>query len=219
MHWHVEFWVAGSTPTPNCVKTLLETPGNKNPTTQTLEEAQEEIALLKSHLNSALVLIEQNNLFKGYVDPASTTVAVDTTGSLRDLLKLRIGSGDLADKIRIKMRRAYLRVHKTLNKERRMDVTSDDLSWKMQEFLEPIREVVAFDDKQGLAMAEYILDELRTNSFDTEFPGLGDRAPDGKADKLLAFVIRRCDEMGMTETKRTLLELLGKEEPVAPDAE
>ncbi|KAK4204563.1 hypothetical protein QBC40DRAFT_330918 [Triangularia verruculosa] len=129
----------------------------------------------------------RNNLFK------------DTTCTLRDLLKLRLGAGAIFDKLGIKIRRAYLKIYKTLDKENNTTVTSDDLSWKMYEFIDEIAEIAAFDNRESLSLALYLLNELREYSWDRGAPGLGHRAPDKKADKLMAFVIRRSCKAGLRE--------------------
>ncbi|KAK0666594.1 hypothetical protein QBC41DRAFT_338940 [Cercophora samala] len=74
---------------------------------------------------------------------------------------------------------------------------SDNLSWAMYKFIEPIREVSLIGDKTSIFEAYKLMRWRRAFSWNSMLPGQGERAPDESADELLAALVRkwdRCDE-------------------------
>ncbi|KAK0710534.1 hypothetical protein B0T21DRAFT_416080 [Apiosordaria backusii] len=154
------------------VKVLLENDEEK----QTIKQAREEIALLKSHLKDSLDFIEKKNLHN------------ETSGSLNELLRLRMGSVRLGNALMIRMTNTHGKIYDRLDFAK-ASLTSDDLSWAMPKFIPAIRELSEFGDKGCIGVAYKLLVKCRDYSWTTEICGYGDRAPDNVPDNLLASLV------------------------------
>ncbi|KAK0744496.1 hypothetical protein B0T21DRAFT_407594 [Apiosordaria backusii] len=123
------------------------------------------------------------------------------SATLKELLKNRVNrSGRAGDDLETNMYETHKRILCKI-KQGNQGASSDTLSRAMKQFIDPIQKISATGDKGCVETAYHLLTTLRKYSFDASTPGNGKREPDGRADRVLASLIRVWEYAKRTDPK------------------
>lgn len=116
---------------------------------------------------------------------------------------MRLGSLKLGQDLKFKMGEVHNAVLRRLDTsiQNGTGPNSDNLSWAMFRFIEPIREISLIGDKDSIYIAYKLLRSRKTLSWTSKVPGQGERAPDNSADEFLASLVRKWKYSGKTASK------------------